>query len=416
MTPEMTARTLLGVSALFLWMSWAPCLARGTPEDQAPRQPHFDATKHRTEYAGPGREDPAPEGLKEVSIGYFGPADPAHPEGGDIWLAASLAIEQANRSGGYRGLPFRLVPAWSENPWGTGVARVARLAFSDSVWAVVGSIDGASTHLAEQVVAKARLTLISPAGTDRSVNLANVAWMFSCLPADDQHATVIGQALEDRIGRQPFTLISATDHDSHVAAVELKNYLARRGIPPLHHLEFEPGTRDLSAFVRRIGRTVAVYAGPIDSARFMVSLRASRPDTLVLGGPSMGRRIFVQRAGPAAEGVLFPLLCDPSVLSGSFARNFASRFDRHLDCTAAQAYDAVKLLIAAIEKAGLNRARIRDAVQELSPWPGVSGTIEWNLLGQNRRKVRLATIEGGRIVPVHSDASGELAVRERSED
>ncbi len=99
-----------------------------------------------------------------------------------MWNAACLAVEQANRAGGYNGLPFRLVAGWSDNPWGSGVTEVARMAYVHKVWAIIGGIDGPSTHLAEQVVAKARLTLLSSASTDKTVNLANVPWMFSCLP------------------------------------------------------------------------------------------------------------------------------------------------------------------------------------------------------------------------------------------
>jgi len=37
-------------------------------------------------------------------------------------------VTATHRLGGYRGLPFRVIPAWSENPQGTGISEVARLA------------------------------------------------------------------------------------------------------------------------------------------------------------------------------------------------------------------------------------------------------------------------------------------------
>ena len=40
-----------------------------------------------------------PGHAKDVLIGYFGPNDMAHPEGGDMWCAATLAIKQANLAG-----------------------------------------------------------------------------------------------------------------------------------------------------------------------------------------------------------------------------------------------------------------------------------------------------------------------------
>ena len=62
-------------------------------------------------------------GGAQVSIGYFGPHDPGHSQGGAYWCGARLAIEEANQQGGYRGEPYRLVSAWDENPW-TGGAKL----------------------------------------------------------------------------------------------------------------------------------------------------------------------------------------------------------------------------------------------------------------------------------------------------
>ena len=60
----------------------------------------------------------------------------------------------------------------------------------------------------------------------------------------------------------------------------------------------------------------------------------------------------------------------------------------------------MRLLVAAVREAGLNRARIRDAVRELSPWHGITGVIDWDPLGQNQRPVRLGMIRDGRVVPM----------------
>jgi ABC-type branched-subunit amino acid transport system substrate-binding protein len=182
------------LSILLAVLSWLSGPAHLNSQQTASR-PFFEARKQQTEFTGPGREDREPEGLTEVRIGYFGPNDAAHPEGGDIWTAVSLAVDEANAEGGYSGLPFRLVPGWADNPWGNGGIQVARMAYEDRVWAVIGGIDGPSTHLAEQVAAKARLPLISPVATDKTVNLANVPWMFSAVPGDHALAPLLASAL-----------------------------------------------------------------------------------------------------------------------------------------------------------------------------------------------------------------------------
>jgi len=372
-----------------------------------PSVPHFQATDRRAEYNGPGREEPEPADVAEVRIGYYGPTEPSHPLGGDMWLAAGLAVEEANREGGYRGRPFRLVPAWSDNPWGSGVAQLARMVYDDGVWAIVGSIDGATTHLAEQVVAKARLTLINPAGTDKSVNMANVAWAFSCLPDDELQARVLWRLLTDDAAEASFVLVSSTAHDWHHAASALTEHASRHGVSPLLQLEFAPGTGEFAEIADRVtgaGATAAVVlAGPQDAARLVKRLRGQGSDLLIVGGHSMGRRVFIESAGADADGVVFPLPCDPGFLASPFSERFLGRFGHRPDCTAAQTYDATRILVGAISRAGLNRAGIRDAVAELPPWEGVAGSIDWGPLGRNRRQVVPAGIRDGEIVPLTRD-------------
>ncbi len=382
------------VAAIFGLLLLLTTPSQGLPQQAAPAKPYFDARKEQLGYVGPGREEPEPANLRDVAIGYFGPSDPAHPEGGDLWRAVNLAVEEANAEGGYRGLPFRVIPAWSENPWGTGVSELVRLAYYDKVWAIIGGIDGPSTHLAEQVVAKARLTLIGPASTDKTVNLAGVPWMFSALPGDQLAAPVVGEALLAR--REPFVILAATNHDSHMFLVELRRFLATRNTGPAFEYEFRSGTRELSDLAERAAGSragaVVVIAGAADSARLIATLRGNGFSGRIFGGPWVGRRGFLQAAGPTAEGVLFPLLENASPGFDRLAKVFTARFGFLPDYAAAQAYDSTRLLVAAIRKAGLNRTRIRDAVWELSPWDGVSGTIVWSSLGQNMRSVQLGDI------------------------
>lgn len=408
--------------------------------DNQVRRPFFDARSRQTYYAGPGRENRPAVDVKEVAIGYFGPSmlvpspveGPAcgiidslarhkadsstplgtGPEGGDpstslrasMWNAACLAIEEANQAGGYKGLPFRLVAGWAENPWGSGVTQITRMVYVHNVWAIIGGIDGPSTHLAEQVVAKARLTLLSPVSSDRTANLANVPWMFSCLPQDHLQAPVLAEAIAPCVENKPFVLVSAVDHDSHLFTVELIRHFVELRLAPFYHYEFDPRKGNVTELAQHIADTRAevlvLVAGGEASAHLIRAVREKGFAGRVFGGPCMGRRSFIEEAGKAADGAVFPLLYAGSAASKSFEDKYISRFGKQPDYLAAHTYDGVNLLIAAIRKAGLNRVRICDAVRELSPWQGVTGSIQWDGLGSNCRRVALGTIRNGCVLPV----------------
>jgi branched-chain amino acid transport system substrate-binding protein len=298
-----------------------------------------------------------------------------------------------------------------------------RMAYVDKVWAIVGGIDGPSTHLAEQVVAKACLPLVSPVSGDKTVNLAHVPWMFSLLPGDHLQAPVVAAAVSDRVGAGPFILVSGVDHDSRLFTQELSKCLGARHLVPRYQFELSPEKAVAGQIIARVieakPQAVVLVAGTHQSALLVAGLREAGFPGLVFGSAAMGRRRFLEEAGDAAERVFFPLLYSVGCVErtgnekgafhapyeGRFAEAFEARTGKPPDYAAAHAYDAFRLLIAAVRTAGLNRARIRDALSALSPWSGVTGTVQWDPLGANSRPVALGTIQHGRVVPATQRAA-----------
>jgi len=62
-------------------------------------------------FYGAGREIPPPTNLKEVRIGFLGPLEGSVivAYGTQMLQGATLAIEEANKKGGYNGIPYKLM-------------------------------------------------------------------------------------------------------------------------------------------------------------------------------------------------------------------------------------------------------------------------------------------------------------------
>jgi ABC-type branched-subunit amino acid transport system substrate-binding protein len=372
------------------------------PSKSSAQTPFYDGRQRPQDYAGPGREIDPPADMKEVRIAYFGPYDPADPEGNEPWQAAQMAIEEANATGGWQGKQFRLVPAWSGSPWAAGAARLAKAVYDNQVAAIVGGIDGPTTHLAEQITVKARLPLLNPISSDKTVNGAGVPWVFSCTPADDLVAPVLADEIAARIGEKPFVFVSADQHDAKLFTEELTNSLEKLHMTPRLRFEYKPQTAGPGELADRIIQVdptaVVLAAGAAHSAKLVKGLRAAGYKGIVFGGPWMGRGQFARDAGAAGEGCLFPLLFAAGKQSEEFAAAFSRRSGVPPDYASAHTYDAVRELIAAIRKAGPNRARTFDALRSLSPWEGVTGLTVWESHGAATQDVGIGTILQGRAV------------------
>ena len=317
-------------------MGSSPALAQSAPAP-APPPPYKPSSDEPLDYRGPGREEPEPE-VAEVVIGWFGPGDPSHPDFGDYWRGATLALEQENSAGGYRGKPFRLEAAWSESPWKAGILEVTRLVYDRGAWAVIGGVDGTTTHLAAQLALKAHFLLLSPGSTDATADHANVPWLFSLPPSDDAIAATLAAALALPEGGGSFAIAAATDHDSHATLVALRRALGVRRMAPAAVVELPGEDADVAASVAQVlasrPQRLAVVAPPRLAARLVRAARAAGFEGRVLGGPGLARRAFARAAGDYAERVLAPSLAEP-LLDSAFSRAYETRWGEPADAAAA---------------------------------------------------------------------------------
>jgi len=81
-----------------------------------------------------------------------------------------------------------------------------------------------------------------------------------------------------------------------------------------------------------------------------------------------------------------------------FRDAYRARWSEDPDSYAAHAYDGMNLIVGAIRRAGLDRARIRDALFDLQTVHGVTGPIVFDTNMSDIGPLWLATVRGGRFV------------------
>jgi len=109
---------------------------------------------------------------------------------------------------------------------------------------------------------------------------------------------------------------------------------------------------------------------------------------------------LLEQAGSAAEGfeAVFPYnpaRNDPKWID--FNRRFEDRFHQKPEAFASLAYDAMNALLESICKAGLNRARIHDALANIEQYDGVTGHMVFDPNQKNVAPMYLGTVHNGTI-------------------
>jgi len=124
----------------------------------------------------------------------------------------------------------------------------------------------------------------------------------------------------------------------------------------------------------------------------------------LLGTNSWNTTEFLDLAGPYAEGVVFVdgfFKGSPDPIVQGFVRQYRKRFNDEPDLFAAQAFDATRLVLAALRGGAETPHQVKAAIDGAIDFPGVSGFIYEILDGEVIKEPFYIEVQGGEFVQVN---------------
>jgi branched-chain amino acid transport system substrate-binding protein len=392
-----------------------------TPEDVEPYggvQPYKRHFLTQMEYRGPGRSIPEPDAsLKSVKIGFIGPimstvsvatGGKSHEEalGIDMLRGARLAIEEANARGGYlkRKIPFELVTRNDNGLWGASGNEIIRMSYLDPVWAMLGTIDGANSHIAIRVALKSEVVMMNSGDTDPTFIETNIPWVMRCIGDDRQMGYLLIDYMLRKMDHKRIGIIRSSNRYGRFGVREIRDGARRLKRPVPIEIPYKVGSTDFTPQLERLKASnldAVVHWG--DAVEGALVLNQMRETGMMQPFYACDRTVsdeFVKIAGANAEGVIAGFPWNPDRADArllAFRDRFRQRFGEEPETYAAHGYDGMNMLIWATQAAGLNRAKIRDVLAyQTKPFPGVTGDIPLSGVLDDLGEVFLARREGGR--------------------
>jgi branched-chain amino acid transport system substrate-binding protein len=376
-------------------------------------------TNDTLDYFGAARERDYKEleGLETVNIGFLGPIqnNPESAYGVAMLHGAQLAIEQANARGGYhpagakKARRYALKEHYDSVQWGASSTDAVKMVFDEHVVGVLGAIDGASTHIMLRVALKLEFPIIDSATTDPTVTETRIPWMLHNFPDDRQQGyTLANTVFKDRKLKR-IGIIRTQSRYARIGVEKFFDQAKRMGRVPLLEVKFERGDKDFSTQLRMLQNAhldgVVIWGEVPDAARILKQMRAMGMKQPVFGPSRLCYPQLIDAAGPAAEGLITTAVLDPTGTNPKwvqFQKDYRSTFNLEPDAYAAYAFDGINLLIAAVDKAGLNRGLIMDALRERrgQDYEGVAGRAEFDQTLNNIAPLTLTRVENGKFVYV----------------
>lgn len=377
-----------------------------------------------TKFYGHGREIPEPKGLKEVRIGFLGPLEGSVlvAYGKQMLNGAQLAIEEANSKGGYKGVPFKLMIHNDVGLWGAAANEVVKMD-DEKVWAWLGSIDDIVSHVAIRATLKLEIPMVCTGDPDPTFTETNIPWVIRVISDDRQASYALSNYIYNKDKHKRVAIIRANNRYGRVGILHFNHSAVHFGFPPIIEERFNDGETDFSEQLKRIKNgspdAIVMWGNPLESALILNQIRAMGMKQPVYASDRIVNPIFLKTAGKNAEGVIGTCQYNPSSKSPAyttFKAAYVKKFGIEPDVFAVHAYDGMKIILEATNKAGLNRALIRDVLTDMKTfqgYEGASGKIvfdgTWNDIGE----IFMSRVQSGKFeffptIPLeHTDRSQE---------
>ncbi len=313
-----------------------------------------------------------------------------------------LAIDEINRNGGVNGKLIKVIYEDDTSTPSSAVSAVKKLIDIDNVEAILGPLTSSNVLAVAPVVEARQKVLLSPCGSSPKITDAG-DYIFRNWPSDDFEGAAMAAFLGQQLHIKKVVVMAINNE----YGLGLQKVFIRRanelGLEVLGVLSFEQGATDFRTQVAKISKLKpeAVYVpghakevAMIIRQCYEIGVRAVFASGVAFGSPEV-----FSIAGNAAEGSYYTApffdLKNPDERVRVFEEAYKTKFHEEPEVFAAHAYDATKILVAALQQVDGNTDRLKEALYQIRDFPGVTGSTTFDKNGDVIKQVAIKVVKDG---------------------
>lgn len=326
--------------------------------------------------------------------------------------SVELAVEQINAAGGVLGRPLEVVIYDDETDVNKTVLNIDKLLRKDKVSALIGPTTSGNTLAVVMKAEQAKVPMMSCAAAEK-ITVPLKKHVFKDTPSD-RYAVEKILTHAGKQGYKKIAIITVSDGFGQAGRAFLKKMVPEMGFELLADEVYGPKDTDMTAQLTKIKGlnpdAIVCWGtnpGPAVVARNRAQLGIETPLYMSHGVAS---KKFIELAGEAAEGLMLPagrLIVAEQIPDDhpqkaellKYKKLYEDRYDGEVSTFGGHGWDAVKILVAAIEKAGSDDpAAITNAIEQVTGLVGTAGVFNFSPEDHNgldASAFTMVTIENG---------------------
>jgi branched-chain amino acid transport system substrate-binding protein len=316
-----------------------------------------------------------------------------------------LAVEEINSLGGIKGKKIVTIYEDSEINDAKAVTAIRKLISVDKVNFVIGDSWNATSMAMEPIATENDVILIS--GVTILTNMSKDDMFFRTVPTIRNLMSELAEySYESGVRRVGIIKNQFAFGEEH--AIEFKKRFIELGGEIVAEEQVLHTQQDMKTELLRIKANNPDGLLNLHTSGAMLGLLAKQAkemglDIQLISTFSTENHQIKLDYADVMNGTLYPYTFDTtSELDSiqSFITNYTNKYGEMPDFTAANSYDAMKLIAQAISEIGTNPLEVKKYFLTLTNYEGGSGLISFNSLGDSEREVIIKQFSEGEFVKV----------------
>ncbi|WP_158744611.1 ABC transporter substrate-binding protein [Acidisphaera sp. L21] len=302
-----------------------------------------------------------------------------------IKAGLELALDEVNAKGVLGGRKINLIVEDSAANKDQAINAARKLIGRDKVVAIIGPTLSNEMFAVGPVANERKIPILGTSTTANGITAMGDYVFRTSLPESDVIPVTLKKAM-DR-GVKTIALMYANDDAFSKSGYDvMKSAAEKAGLKIVDIESFGSKDSDFSAQLTKIKQLkpdavgISALVEPVSGVLLAARQLGFGPETLFIGGNGSNSPKLGEIAGKAADGLLVGspwFVGKPTAVNTKFVADFQKKYSKEPDQFAAQAYDAMKIMAAAIDRAGAAEpAMVRDALMQ-TKFEGVMGPFSF---------------------------------------
>ena len=336
-------------------------------------------------------------GAETIKIGaILAETGPASFLGAPEAKTARMLVEQLNAKGGIRGKKIELIIKDSGASPEKAVSFVKQLIDEEKVLAIIGPSTSGETMRIKGICEENKMILVSCAAAEVIVKPV-AKYVFKTPQKDSQAITWIYNTMQT-MGIKRIGVVSGNTGFGTAGKKQLSDLAPAAGIEILISEVYDKRATDLTDILAKVkARNVqAVVNWSIVPAQSIVAknMKQIGLNVPLFQSHGFGNIKYAEQAGKAGDGIIFPagrlLIVDDlpadhpqKAVLAKYKKDYESKYNEPVSTFGGHAYDALMIVVKAVERAGTDPKAVRKAIENMRGFVGTGGIFNFSAKDHN---------------------------------